>query len=139
MKRLLIGITILASCAVNFSAFAADEKEKGSAKPTVQEKEILAAEEFLDELSSTDKGKLTKLINSGTLKELIALPGIGRVTAELIIEARPLESTAHIVAVKNIGLKTMEKIVEFVDDGGLSAPPSDSKAKAKSKSTKAKS
>ncbi|MFT5470258.1 MAG: competence ComEA-like helix-hairpin-helix protein [Verrucomicrobiales bacterium] len=95
-------------------------------KPTAQEREILAAEQLLDELSSSDKGKLTRFVNHGAAKELIALPGIGKLTAVSIIEARPLESSAHLVAIKNIGLKTMEKIVKFVDGGGLASSSSSS-------------
>lgn len=141
MKRTLFGWVSCFVISMGTAAFAADDDgkkgESAGKKPTAQEREVEAAEELLDKLSSTNKGKLTRLINSGSLKEIMALPGIGRVTAELIIEARPLKSTAHIVEVKNIGLKTMEKVVDFVDKGGLNA--SSSSTKSKSKSTKSKS
>ena len=145
MKRTLFGWVSCFVFLMGAVAFAADGEDKkgGSAgkKTTAQEREVEAAQELLDKLSSTNKGKLTRLINSGSIKEIMVLPGIGRVTAELITEARPLKSTAHIVEVKNIGLKTMEKVVDFVAKGGLNASSTSTKSKSssKSKSTKTKS
>lgn len=139
MNSGLFKITVIGLIAIGLPLAFAQDEEKSSKdkKPTTAEREVIEADELLDELSSTNKGKLTKLVNSGTEKDLIALPGIGKVTAGRIIEARPLESTAHLVTIKNIGLKTMEKIVTFVDEGGLST--SASSTKSKSKSTKSKS
>lgn len=141
MTKCILLWTVVAVLGVGLSAIAADDDKDGAdgKKSTAQEREILAADELLDKLSTSNKGKLTKLVNSGSAKELMALPGIGKVTADLIIEARPLESTAHLVTVKNIGLKTIEKIVAFVDKDGLSAPPPESKPKSSKSKSESKS
>ncbi len=140
MKRLTYcwGVAITAISLASVGIAADDEEKKAAKKPTAQEREILAAEKLLDGLSSTNKGRLTKLLNSGTAKELAALPGIGKITAAAIVKARPLESSAHLVTVKSVGLKTMEKIVAFVDGGGLSAAAEKSGGEKEASKTKAK-
>lgn len=74
--------------------------------------ELQKAEAMLKELSSSRKGSLTRLLNSGDKKALMELPGIGDATADAIIKARPLKSSAHLVLVKGVGEKTFANIVK---------------------------
>ena len=57
-------------------------------------------------------------MNSATAEELIALPGIGKVTAGRIIEYRtqngPFQSVEDLRKVGGIGAKTMERLRPLV-------------------------
>jgi DNA uptake protein ComE-like DNA-binding protein len=74
--------------------------------------EVVRANEVLKELPSSKRTALTKLLNSGSKADLMALPGIGEATAEAILKARPLESAARLVTVKGVGEKTFSEIVK---------------------------
>ena len=97
-------------------------RPKASAKPVasrkavhdekIQEAKLKKANAILKSLSSSKKSALTKLLKSGKKEELEALPGVGEVTAEAIIKARPLKSTAHLILVSGIGEKTFKQIVD---------------------------
>ena len=54
-------------------------------------------------------------INTATAEELCALPGVGAVIAERIIERRPFDSTEDLLAVEGIGEATLEKIYEYLE------------------------
>lgn len=84
------------------------DTKKAKATPA----EVKRAAEVLDQLSTSQKSALTKLINGGTKKELMSLPGIGDTIADAIIKARPLESAAYLVTVDGIGEKTFAEIVK---------------------------
>ncbi len=57
-------------------------------------------------------------LNQATLKELQTLPGIGKVTAERILEYREQKqsfaSADEIMAVKGVGKKTFAKIQDLI-------------------------
>ena len=104
-----------------FGAPASSKKKGTPSKAKTEEKsstnsadtaELKKANELLKELSTSKKTSLTKLLNSGKKEDLVKLPGIGDTTAELIIKARPLESSAHLILIKGIGEKTFADIVK---------------------------
>lgn len=53
--------------------------------------------------------------NTATAKDLCALPGIGPVTAGLIIQYRPYRIPEDLLKVPGIGVQTFEKMVEFIE------------------------
>jgi competence protein ComEA len=53
-------------------------------------------------------------INNGTESELDTLPGIGPVTANKIVEARPYASIEELVSKKAVGQKTFDKIKDLI-------------------------
>ena len=89
-----------------------DAKKSDSTKTKAVPAEVKRANEVLDQLSTSQKAALTKLINGGTKKELTSLPGVGDTIADAIIKARPLESAAYLVTVDGVGEKTFAEIVK---------------------------
>lgn len=83
---------------------------KEDAKPETAE--LKRANTIVDELTTARKAALTKLLNGGSKKELMTLPGIGDTIADAIIKARPLESAAHLITVEGVGEKTLAEIVK---------------------------
>lgn len=63
--------------------------------------------------SSVTGGKVN--INTATLEQLDALPGIGPSTADKIIAARPFESIDELMDVSGIGEAKFDEIKELVD------------------------
>lgn len=53
-------------------------------------------------------------LNTATRDELMRLPGVGEVTANLIIQARPYEKAEDLLRVKGIGPKTIEELKPYV-------------------------
>lgn len=53
-------------------------------------------------------------VNSASAEELQRLPGIGPVTANAIVAARPFKSVEDLDRVKGIGKKTLDKLRPFV-------------------------
>jgi DNA uptake protein ComE-like DNA-binding protein len=91
---------------------ARTEPKKPTGKTKAEPAEVRRANEMLKELPTAKRTALTKLLNTGSKADLMALPGIGETTAESIIKARPLESSAHLVTVKGVGEKTFSVIVK---------------------------
>ena len=114
--RLIFPILTAVFVAVSLSLpgeVGAQKKSKARPQLTAEEKkELAAAQKILAMLDTYKKGKFTRLLNSGKRAEIVALPGIGETTTERIIEARPLETSAHVVLVKGVGLKTFEEMVK---------------------------
>tara|TARA_R110002096_G_scaffold105923_1_gene233042 strand:- start:8814 stop:9197 length:384 start_codon:yes stop_codon:yes gene_type:complete len=116
-------VALLALGVVTLSAADQPAKNEPTAAETEQQAEIAEATKLTQKLSSYKKGKLTRLVKSGTKEDLMNLPRIGEATADRIISARPFDSSAHLVTVKGIGLKTFAKIVDFVDKGDRTVTP----------------
>ena len=76
---------------------------------------VMAASEAAETTPSV-KGKLN--INTETVKQLTMLPGIGKKTAELIVEYRTrngnFKTIEGLLKVKGVGKKTLEKIKDFI-------------------------
>jgi competence protein ComEA len=62
----------------------------------------------------TEQGDVRISINNSSPKELESLPGVGPVTARLIIEGRPYHRLEDLLNVKGIGEKTLEKLRPFI-------------------------
>lgn len=62
------------------------------------------------------KGEPTRAvqINTASRDELMQIPGVGEVTANRIIEARPFVSQEDLLRVNGIGMKTLEKIKPYL-------------------------
>lgn len=67
-----------------------------------------------ENLGTTPAKSLAVDLNSASVGELEALPGIGRKTAERIISTRPYQSVDDLKRVKGIGDKTLEKLRSLV-------------------------
>lgn len=52
--------------------------------------------------------------NTAARDELMLLPGVGEITANRIIEARPFKSSRDLLNVEGIGPKTLEKLQPFI-------------------------
>lgn len=53
-------------------------------------------------------------VNTASLDELATLPGIGRVTARAIVDARPFASVDDLRRVRGIGPARLRRILPFV-------------------------
>lgn len=63
-------------------------------------------------LGATTQSKIS--INQGSLEQLDSLPGVGPVTAQKIIAARPYKSTEELLTKKIVGSATYEKIKDQI-------------------------
>lgn len=91
---------------------SSSSKAKASDEKAKEKTQLKKASEMLKVLSTQKKSALTRLLNSGKQVELEALPGVGKATAEAIMKARPLDSSAHLILIKGIGEKTFKEIVD---------------------------
>jgi competence ComEA-like helix-hairpin-helix protein len=64
------------------------------------------------------EGSIRVNINTCTLTELEAVPGIGEALAKLIVARRPYGSVDELVDVKGIGDKSLEKLRPYVKVDG---------------------
>ena len=64
--------------------------------------------------NSDEKNSTTLNINTASLDELDQLPGIGKVTAEKIIENRPFDSLDQLTELKIVNNSTFEKIKDLI-------------------------
>ncbi len=62
---------------------------------------------------AAEPGAVKLDVNAAPMKELLNVPGIGPVTAQRIIEARPFKSAEDLRTVKGIGAKKFEKMRPF--------------------------
>ena len=63
----------------------------------------------------TAKNKVNKVdINTGTMAELVALPGIGEKTAQKIINGRPYKSVEDLEKVSGISKNKIKKIIKLL-------------------------
>ncbi len=69
--------------------------------------------EKIQELITVGGGKVD--VNSATLEELEALPGLSKTIAQAIINGRPYEKTEDLLGIKGIGEKKLEKIIDLID------------------------
>ena len=53
-------------------------------------------------------------LNTATLDELDALPGVGPATTRLIVEGRPYGAVDDLLRVKGIGQATLDKLKDLV-------------------------
>jgi competence protein ComEA len=65
-------------------------------------------------INSSDPQSSKVSINQGSLKELDSLPGVGLVSAQKIIDARPFNKIEDLVAKKAISKTVFEKIKELI-------------------------
>jgi DNA uptake protein ComE-like DNA-binding protein len=87
--------------------------------------ELLPSERQAERLESEELGLATgtaKLAsgqkinpNTATRDQLMLLPGVGEVTANRIIKARPFKKVNDLLKVEGIGRKTLDRITPFLD------------------------
>ncbi len=124
---LVLGL-IVAVCCATPAASGKEKEKKGStaaeakakadqAEKTKAEKPEAAraeAAEEVDKMVIADEAALLVVLNKADAKTLCLLPGVGEVTAEAIVAARPIAAIDNLLKVKGIGEKRLEKIKSAV-------------------------
>ena len=95
----------------SFDAFFHPERLRPTATPPQTTTKIISANVTRSVPTQAAGSKLD--VNAASVRELVALPGIGTVLAGRIIAARPFKSADDLRRVKGIGAKTYEKIRPF--------------------------
>lgn len=56
----------------------------------------------------------TFTVNTASRDDLMRIPGIGEVTANAIIEARPFGAVGELTRVRGVGAKTLESVQPYL-------------------------
>ena len=107
----LLLCTVLLALSIPSPSPAEEFSARTQLSPRENEK-LESAKLILKKLDTYKKSRFTRLLNSGKKPQIMALPGIGDATADRIIKSRPYETSAHVVLVRGVGLKTFEEMVE---------------------------
>lgn len=81
-------------------------------------------------LNADQSAKLLALVQKGTLKEIEALPGVGKGIGANIIAARPIASVDDLVNVTGIGEDRFDGIISWAQGKGAESKPSAAKKPA---------
>ena len=74
--------------------------------------EQVKAKEKVDDLTTTQKGKMLTLLNEGSETELATIRGISSTRAAAIEKARPFENIEEVVLVRGIGETTFAQVID---------------------------
>ncbi|MFH1062714.1 MAG: helix-hairpin-helix domain-containing protein [Candidatus Omnitrophota bacterium] len=89
-----------------FASFSTDPFTWANQKQASKQTALNKANQSIEPQGQVD-------LNIGTKKELMAIKGIGKITADKIISARPFKTVDDLLKVKGIGKKKLEAIREF--------------------------
>ncbi|MDF1824539.1 MAG: helix-hairpin-helix domain-containing protein [Verrucomicrobiales bacterium] len=69
-------------------------------------------EDSMKTLSPAQSASLMRILNEGSLEELRTLPGVEKVKASTILEARPFEHINELMLLHGFGEKTVYRLVK---------------------------
>jgi competence ComEA-like helix-hairpin-helix protein len=120
LQSLLMVALLLATA---LPALSADKSDKSDKDKSYKNKDAAAETKPLrdDRPAAAARGKVD--INTADKAALEALPGVGPVIAQEIIDARPFKSVADLKNVKGIGDKRFEEILPHVTLSGATGRP----------------
>lgn len=124
-------LTLLATLSIAALAPAADIPKKAPTKAKPEASPELQA--TYAKLTPAQKGSITRTINSGDLKAITNLPGIGAVRAAAVIAGRPYDTALDLLRVPGIGEGTLQEIIT-----AAKSAPTDEPAKSEPKKGKKK-